>query len=71
MKFAHISDTHIKNLKYHYEYRVVFEQLYEKLKQEIEMLKMCARYKDLDLGPNFPTVREMCKDVRPPKQKAE
>ena len=43
----------------------------EKLKQELEMLKMCARYKDLDLGPNFATVREMCKDVRPPKQKAE
>ena len=34
MKFAHISDTHIKNLKYHYEYRVVFEQLYEKLQEE-------------------------------------
>ena len=34
MKFAHISDTHIKNLKYHYEYRVVFEQLYEKLREE-------------------------------------
>ena len=34
MKFAHISDTHIKNLKYHYKYRVVFEQLYEKLREE-------------------------------------
>ena len=34
MKFAHISDTHIKNLKYHYEYRVIFEQLYEKLREE-------------------------------------
>jgi DNA repair exonuclease SbcCD ATPase subunit/DNA repair exonuclease SbcCD nuclease subunit len=33
-KIAHISDTHIKNLKYHYEYRVVFEQLYEKLREE-------------------------------------
>ena len=37
----------------------------EKLKQELEMLKMCARYKDLELGPNFATVREMCKDVKP------
>jgi hypothetical protein len=36
----------------------------EKLKQELEMLKMCARYKDLELGPNFATVREMCKDVK-------
>ena len=43
----------------------------EKLKQELEMLKMCARYKDLDLGPNFATVREMCKDVRPAKAKVE
>ena len=34
MKFAHISDTHIKNLKYHYEYRVVFDQLYEALREE-------------------------------------
>ena len=34
MKFAHISDTHIKNLKYHYEYNVIFEQLYETLRKE-------------------------------------
>ena len=34
MKFAHVSDTHIKNLKYHYEYRIIFEQLYEKLREE-------------------------------------
>lgn len=34
MKFAHISDTHIKNLKYHHEYRVIFEQLYETLRKE-------------------------------------
>jgi DNA repair exonuclease SbcCD ATPase subunit/predicted phosphodiesterase len=34
VKFAHISDTHIKNLKYHYEYRIIFEQLYEKLREE-------------------------------------
>ena len=41
----------------------------EKLKQELEMLKMCARYKDLELGPNFATVREMCKDVKPNPKK--
>ena len=34
VKFAHISDTHIKNLKYHYEYRVIFEQLYQSLREE-------------------------------------
>ncbi len=32
MKFAHIADTHIRNLKYHAEYRDVFLQLYEKLR---------------------------------------
>jgi len=34
LKFAHIADTHIKNLKYHYEYRIIFEQLYETLREE-------------------------------------
>jgi DNA repair exonuclease SbcCD nuclease subunit len=33
MKIAHISDTHIRNLKYHYEYKVAFEDLYKKLRQ--------------------------------------
>lgn len=34
MRFAHIADTHIRNLKYHKEYRAVFSQLYEMLKKE-------------------------------------
>ena len=34
MKFAHLADTHIRNLKYHKEYREVFLQLYEKLREE-------------------------------------
>ena len=33
-KIAHIADTHIKNLKYHYEYRIIFKELYEKLDKE-------------------------------------
>ena len=33
-KLAHIADTHIKNLKYHYEYRIIFKELYEKLAEE-------------------------------------
>ena len=33
MKFAHIADTHIRNLKYHKEYREVFAQMYEKLRE--------------------------------------
>ena len=34
MRFAHIADTHIRNLKYHTEYRTVFNKIYETLKQE-------------------------------------
>ena len=34
MRFAHIADTHIRNLKYHFEYREVFKQLYKSLKEE-------------------------------------
>ena len=30
-KIAHIADTHIRNLKYHEEYRIAFRDLYEKL----------------------------------------
>ena len=32
MRFAHIADTHIRNLKYHHEYNEVFKQLYESLR---------------------------------------
>ena len=34
MKFAHIADTHIRNLKYHKEYRAVFQELYKNLRKE-------------------------------------
>jgi len=34
LKFAHIADTHIRNLKYHHEYRKVFTQIFENLKKE-------------------------------------
>ncbi len=33
MKICHISDVHIRNYRYHAEYKEVFEQLYEKLKE--------------------------------------
>ena len=36
IKIAHVSDIHVRKLKYHKEYRAVFEQLYEKLKEEKE-----------------------------------
>tara|TARA_R110001632_G_scaffold71176_4_gene165265 strand:- start:2847 stop:3254 length:408 start_codon:yes stop_codon:yes gene_type:complete len=35
----------------------------ERLKQELEMLKVCSKYKDLELGKEFATVREKCKGV--------
>jgi len=34
MKFAHIADTHIRNLRYHTEYRSIFKQLYNSIKEE-------------------------------------
>ena len=45
------------------EYKKMMQQNMN-LKQELELLKLCSRYRDLDLGPNFNTVREKCKDVR-------
>jgi DNA repair exonuclease SbcCD ATPase subunit/DNA repair exonuclease SbcCD nuclease subunit len=33
-RIAHVSDTHIRNLKYHDEYRHVFNQIYDSLRQE-------------------------------------
>ena len=42
-KFAHIADTHIKNLKYHYEYREVFKKLYEELyKEKVDLIIHCG-----------------------------
>mgnify|MGYP003627845183 CR=1 FL=1 len=34
IKIAHVSDIHVRKLKYHKEYRAVFEQLYKKLGEE-------------------------------------
>ena len=62
MKFAHISDTHIKNLKYHYEYRIVFEQLYETLReQEVDYIVHCGdiAHTKTQISPEFV---EMCSE---------
>ena len=62
MKFAHISDTHIKNLKYHYEYRIVFEQLYETLQeQEVDYIVHCGdiAHTKTQISPEFV---EMCSE---------
>ena len=34
MKLAHLSDTHIRNYKYHKEYRMIFDQIYNILREE-------------------------------------
>ena len=45
----------------------------QRLMQELELLKTCGKYKDLELGEQFATVREMCKGVskKPKKEKKE
>ncbi len=56
MKFAHIADTHIKNLKYHYEYREVFKQIYETLKEkEVDYIVHCGdlAHTKTQLSPEF------------------
>ena len=56
MRFAHIADTHIKNLKYHYEYGIVFEQLYEKLKtQNVDCIVHCGdiAHTKTQISPEF------------------
>jgi len=45
------------------EYKKMMQQNMD-LKQELELLKLCSRYRDLDLGSSFATVREKCKDVK-------
>ena len=60
MKFAHIADTHIKNLKYHYEYNIIFEQLYETLReQEVDYIVHCGdiAHTKTQISPEFV---EMC-----------
>jgi len=60
VKFAHIADTHIKNLKYHYEYRIVFEQLYKTLReQEVDYIIHCGdiAHTKTQISPEFV---EMC-----------
>ena len=43
MRLAHIGDTHIRNYKYHREYRAVFGQLFEKLKeQKVDAIIHCG-----------------------------
>ena len=60
MKFAHIADTHIKNLKYHYEYGIVFEKLYKTLREEnVDYIIHCGdiAHTKTQISPEFV---EMC-----------
>jgi len=60
MKFAHIADTHIKNLKYHHEYRIIFKKLYEQLKKEkVDYIIHCGdiAHTKTQISPEFV---EMC-----------
>jgi len=41
--------------------RMMIENM--ELKQELELLKLCGRYKELDLGESYKTVRKKCEDV--------
>ena len=62
MRFAHIADTHIKNLKYHYEYKEVFKQLYETLReQKIDCIIHCGdiAHTKTQISPEFV---ELCSD---------
>ena len=55
-KFAHIADTHIRNLKYHFEYREVFSQLYKSLKEEnIDYIVHCGdiAHTKTQISPEF------------------
>jgi len=60
LKFAHIADTHIKNLKFHYEYGIVFEKLYEILREEkVDYIIHCGdiAHTKTQISPEFV---EMC-----------
>jgi len=62
MKFAHIADTHIKNLKYHFEYREVFKQLYETLRAEkVDYIIHCGdiAHTKTQISPEFV---DLCSD---------
>jgi DNA repair exonuclease SbcCD ATPase subunit/DNA repair exonuclease SbcCD nuclease subunit len=62
MKFAHIADTHIRNLKYHNEYREVFQKLYKSLREnEVDFIVHCGdiAHTKTQISPEFV---EMCSD---------
>ena len=62
VKIAHFADTHIRNLKYHKEYRQVFEEMYESLRKEkVDYIVHCGdiAHTKTQISPEFV---EMCSD---------
>jgi len=56
MRFAHIADTHIRNLKYHFEYKEVFKQMYKKLReQNVDCIIHCGdiAHTKTQISPEF------------------
>ena len=56
MKIAHIADTHIKNLKYHEDYRACFVQMYEILQeQQVDYIVHCGdiAHTKTQISPEF------------------
>ena len=56
MKFAHIADTHIRNLKFHDDYRAVFEKMYKLLKEEqVDYIVHCGdiAHTKTQISPEF------------------
>lgn len=55
-KIAHIADTHIRNLKFHYEYKIIFTQIYETLKNEkVDYIVHCGdiAHTKTQISPEF------------------
>ena len=55
-KLAHIADTHIKNLKYHKEYREVFQTLFQRLREEkVDYIIHCGdiAHSKTNISPEF------------------
>ena len=60
MKIAHLADTHIRNFKFHEEYQIVFDQLYETLREEkVDAIVHCGdiAHTKTQISPEFV---EMC-----------
>jgi DNA repair exonuclease SbcCD ATPase subunit/DNA repair exonuclease SbcCD nuclease subunit len=56
MKIAHVADTHIKNLKYHDEYREIFNKMYEIMReQKVDAIVHCGdiAHTKTQISPEF------------------